>query len=248
MRMQGKVAIITGAAQGFGAAIAKRFAEEGAKAVLCDIHGEGAARMAAEIGHGAIGLACDVSRVEQAKSVVEAALKAFGRVDCVVNNAGTSHRNQPMLDVGEEEFDRVFAVNVRSIYAFAQAAVPAMRRQGGGNFVNIGSTAGLRPRPGLTWYNGTKGAVHLMSKSMAVELAPDKIRVNVIAPVAGETPLLPMFMGQDTPEIRAKFVASIPLGRLSKPDDIARAALFLASDEAEFITGTVMEVDGGRCI
>jgi 3-oxoacyl-[acyl-carrier protein] reductase len=246
--MQGKVAIITGAAQGFGAAIAKLFAEEGAHAVLCDINGEGARAMASEIGRGAIGVACDVSRVEQAKSVVDAALKTFGRLDCVVNNAGTSHRNQPMLDVGEEEFDRVFAVNVRSIYAFAHAAVPAMRAQGGGSFVNIGSTAGLRPRPGLTWYNGTKGAVHLMSKSMAVELAPDKIRVNVVAPVAGETPLLPMFMGQDSPEVRAKFIASVPLGRLSKPEDIARATLFLASDEAEFITGTVLQVDGGRCI
>ena len=248
MRLKDKVAIITGAAQGFGAGIARLYAQEGARVVACDLNGAGAAAIATDIGNGAIGLACDVSRVEEAKAVVAAAIAAFGKLDIVVNNAGTSHRNMPMLEVSEAEFDRVFAVNVRSIYAFAMAAVPAMERNGGGAFVNIGSTAGIRPRPGLTWYNGTKGAVHLMSKSMAVELAPKNIRVNVIAPVAGETPLLATFMGEDTPEIRAKFVASIPLGRFSTPLDIARAALFLASDDAEFITGTVMEVDGGRCI
>lgn len=248
MRLKGKVAIVTGAAQGFGEGIARLYGSEGAHVVACDLNHEGAQKLAAELGNGALGLACDVSRVEDAKAVVAAAMAAHGRVDIVVNNAGTSHRNKPMLEVTEEEFDRVFAVNVRSIYAFAQAAVPAMAAGGGGSFVNIGSTAGIRPRPGLTWYNGTKGAVHIMSKSMAVELAPQKIRVNVIAPVAGETPLLTMFMGQDTPEIRAKFIGTIPLGRFSTAQDIARAALFLASDEAEFITGTVMEVDGGRCI
>ncbi|CAN1510592.1 FabG Dehydrogenases with different specificities (related to short-chain alcohol dehydrogenases) [Rhabdaerophilaceae bacterium] len=247
-RLAGKIAIVTGAAQGFGAGIAALFAAEGAHVVACDLNGEGARAMAREIGNGAIGLSCDVSRTRDAKVVVEAALNTFGRLDCVVNNAGTSHRNTSMLDVSEEEFDRVFAVNVKSIYNFAQAAVPAMIANGGGNFLNIGSTAGLRPRPGLTWYNGTKGAVHLISKSMAVELAAQKIRVNVLAPVAGETPLLATFMGEDTPEIRAKFKSVIPLGRFSTPLDIARAALFLASDEAEFITGTVLEVDGGRCI
>lgn len=247
-RLAGKVAIVTGAAQGFGAGIARLFAEEGAKVVACDLNVEGASAIAAEIGHGAIGIACDVSKMADAQRVVDAATKAFGRLDCVVNNAGTSHRNKPLLEVTEEEFDRVYAVNVKSLYTFAQAAIPAMIASGGGNFVNIGSTAGLRPRPGLTWYNGTKGAVHLLSKSMAVELAPQKIRVNVLAPVAGETPLLATFMGEDTPEIRAKFKSVIPLGRFSTPLDIARAALFLASDEAEFITGTVLEVDGGRCI
>lgn len=248
MRLNGKVALITGAAQGFGAGIARLFAEEGARIVACDLNEAGAKALAAEIGHGAIGVACDVSKLGDAKATVAAAIGAFGRLDIVVNNAGTSHRNKPMLDVSEEEFDRVYAVNVKSIYNFAIAAVPVMAKQGGGNFVNIGSTAGLRPRPGLTWYNGTKGAVHLTSKSMAVELAPQKIRVNVLAPVAGETPLLATFMGEDTPEIRAKFIGSIPLGRFSTPLDIARAALFLASDEAEFITGTVLEVDGGRCV
>jgi 3-oxoacyl-[acyl-carrier protein] reductase len=248
MRLSGKIAIVTGAAQGFGAGIARLFAEEGAKILACDLNEAGAKALAAEIGHGAIGLACDVSKLSDAKAVVAAAIKTFGRLDIVVNNAGTSHRNKPLLEVSEEEFDRVYAVNVKSIYNFAIAAVPVMAQQGGGNFVNIGSTAGLRPRPGLTWYNGTKGAVHLTSKSMAVELAPQKIRVNVLAPVAGETPLLATFMGEDTPEIRAKFIGSIPLGRFSTPLDIARAALFLASDEAEFITGTVLEVDGGRCV
>lgn len=248
MRLNGKVAIITGAAQGFGAGIARLFAAEGAKVLACDLNAEGAKAIAAEIGGGAIGMACDVAKLGDAKAVVEAAQQTFGRVDIVINNAGTSHRNRPMLEVGEEEFDRIYAVNVRSIYNFAMAAVPAMAAGGGGNFVNIGSTAGIRPRPGLTWYNGTKGAVHLTSKSMAVELAPQKIRVNVIAPVAGETPLLSTFMGADTPEIRAKFIGTIPLGRFSTPLDIARTALFLASDEAEFITGAVLEVDGGRCI
>jgi 3-oxoacyl-[acyl-carrier protein] reductase len=248
MRLKGKVAIVTGAAQGFGEGIARLYASEGAHVVACDLNAEGAKALAAELGNGALGLACDVSQVADAKSVVAATLKAHGRLDIVVNNAGTSHRNKSLLEVTEEEFDHVFAVNVRSIYAFAIAGVPAMEASGGGCFVNIGSTAGIRPRPGLTWYNGTKGAVHLMSKSMAVELAPKNIRVNVIAPVAGETPLLATFMGQDTPEIRAKFKAVIPLGRFSTPQDIANAALFLASDEASMITGSVLEVDGGRCI
>jgi 3-oxoacyl-[acyl-carrier protein] reductase len=175
-------------------------------------------------------------------------IRAFGRLDIVVNNAGTSHRNKPMLDVTEEEFDRVFAVNVKSIYLITQAVLPHFRQIGGGNILNIGSTAGLRPRPGLTWYNASKGAVNLLSKSMAVELAPDRVRVNCIAPVAGETPLLATFMGEDTPEKRAAFKATIPWGRLSTPQDIANAALFLCSDEADMITGVVLEVDGGRCI
>lgn len=247
MRLEGKVAIITGGAQGFGAGIAQVFAREGARVVVTDINAEGAKMLAESLPNGAIGVGGDVSKLADARAIVDQTLAAFGRLDIVVNNAGTSHRNKPMTEVTEEEFDRVFAVNVKSIYNFAIAAVPAMSKDGGA-FVNIGSTAGLRPRPGLTWYNGTKGAVHLISKSMAVELAPVKIRVNVIAPVAGETPLLATFMGQDTPEIRAKFIATIPLGRFSTPRDIANAALFLASDEAAFITGTVLEVDGGRCV
>jgi 3-oxoacyl-[acyl-carrier protein] reductase len=248
MRLKDKVAIVTGAAQGFGAGIAQVFAREGAKVVCCDLNGEGAEKMAESLMNGSVGMACDVSRLDDARAVAARAIAAFGRLDIVVNNAGTSHRNKPLLEVTEEEFDRVVAVNVKSLYNFAIAAVPAMQAQQGGAIVNIGSTAGIRPRPGLTWYNGTKGAVHLMSKSMAVELAPWRIRVNVIAPVAGETPLLTTFMGEDSPEIRSKFLATIPLGRFSTPRDIAHAALFLASDEASMITGAVLEVDGGRCI
>ena len=248
MRLQGKTAIVTGAAQGFGFAIAETFAREGAKVVLMDMQIEKAQEAAKTIGHGAIAVGGDVSKLADTQAAVDAAITAFGKLDILVNNAGTSHRNKPMVDVSEEEFDRVFAVNVKSIYQFARAAVPHFKAQGGGVILNIGSTAGIRPRPGLTWYNASKGAVNLMSKSMAVELAPDKIRVVAIAPVAGETPLLATFMGEDTPEKRAAFRATIPLGRLSLPQDMANAALFLCSDEASMVTGAVLEVDGGRCI
>lgn len=246
-RLKGKVAIVTGAGQGFGQGIAEHFAREGAVVVVVDIDIEKARAVARGIGD-ALALHCDVSKAADVDACVETTLGSHGRVDIVVNNAGISHRNQPMLDVGEAEFDRVFAVNVKSIYLFAKAAVPVMRRQGGGVILNIGSTAGIRPRPGLTWYNASKGAVNLMSKSMAVELAPDRIRVNAIAPVAGETPLLATFMGEDTPEKRAAFRASIPWGRLSTPDDIAKAAVYLCSDDADMVTGEVLQVDGGRCI
>jgi len=247
-RLDGKVALITGAGSGFGLGIAETFAREGAKVVLVDIN-EAAARTAAErIGPSALGLAADVSRAADVNAAVEQTISAFGKLDIVVNNAGISHRNRPMLEVEEDEFDRIFAVNVKSIYLFARAAVPVMQGAGGGVFINVGSTAGLRPRPGLTWYNSTKGAVHTMTKSMAVELAPSRIRVCALAPVAGETPLLATFMGEDTPERRTQFINSIPLGRFSKPEDIANAALYLASDEASLITGVVLEVDGGRCI
>ena len=248
MRLQGKAALITGAARGFGAGIAEVFAREGARLVLTDIDGEGVKTIAKHLGTHAIALPADVTNASDWQQTVEVCVKKFGRLDIVVNNAGTSHLNQPLLDVSEQEFDRVFAVNVKSIYLSAQAAVPIMRSQGGGVFINIGSTAALRPRPGLAWYNGTKGAVHVISRTMAVELAPDKIRVCVIAPVAGETPLLQTFMGEDTPERRAAFVAPIPLGRFSTPRDVANTALFLASDEAGFLTGNVVEVDGGRCV
>ena len=247
-RLEGKVALVTGAGSGFGLGIAETFAREGARVVIVDIKQEAAGTAAKNIGEAALGLACDVSKAEDVKAAVQKTLDAFGRLDIVVNNAGISHRNRPMLEVEEEEFDRIFAVNVKSIYHFAKAAVPQMRSQGGGVFINVGSTAGLRPRPGLTWYNSTKGAVHTMTKSMAVELAPDRIRVCALAPVAGETPLLSTFMGEDTPEKRQAFVNTIPIGRFSTPQDIANAALYLASDEASMITGVVLEVDGGRCI
>jgi 3-oxoacyl-[acyl-carrier protein] reductase len=248
MRLKGKTALITGGAQGFGLGIAETFAREGARVAVLDINGDKAAEAAATIGDNAIAVACDVAKADSVDKAVGQVLAAFGRLDIVVNNAGISHRNQPMLDVSEEEFDRVFAVNVKSIYLMAKATVPHFREHGGGVILNIGSTAGIRPRPGLTWYNGSKGATNLISKSMAVELAPDHIRVNAIAPVAGETPLLATFMGEDTPEKRAQFKASIPWGRLSTPQDMANAALFLCSDEAEMVTGSVLAVDGGRCI
>jgi 3-oxoacyl-[acyl-carrier protein] reductase len=248
MRLQGKCAIVTGAGQGFGLAIAETFAREGARVGCLDFNADLARQAAQRIGGKAIALTCDVSKKDEVEAAARAAIEAFGRVDIVVNNAGTSHRNRPMLEVDEAEFDRVFAVNVKSIFLMAHALTTHMREKGGGVVINIGSTAGLRPRPGLTWYNASKGAVHLMSKSMAVELAPDRIRVCALAPVAGETPLLPMFLGEDTPERRALFRATVPLGRLSDPQDIANAALFLASEEAAFLTGVVLEVDGGRCI
>ena len=251
MRLASKVAIVTGAGSGFGEGIAKRYAREGAQVIVNDINEASAQRVADEIrasGGQAQSVPADVSKDADVAALVRRSMQTFGRLDIVVNNAGATHRNQPLLNVSEAEFDRIYAVNVKSLFLTARAAIPVMRRQGGGTIINIGSTAGIRPRPGLTWYNATKGAVNLMSRSMAVELAPDKIRVNVINPVAGETGLLADFMGEDTPEMRAKFIATIPLGRLSLPSDIATAAVFLASDEASFITGACLEVDGGRCI
>jgi 3-oxoacyl-[acyl-carrier protein] reductase len=249
MRIEGKIAIVTGAASGFGAEIARRFAAEGAKVLVADIDADGAALVAKEIGESATSVAVDVSKAGDVQHMVETALTKFGDLDILVNNAGTTHRNQPLLDVDEATFDRVFDVNVKSIYLTARAVIPIFRRRGGGVILNVGSTAGLRPRPGLTWYNGSKGAVHIMSKSMALELAPDKIRVNVLAPVIGETGLLESFMGKaDTSENRAAFIATIPWGRLSTPRDVANGALFLASDEAELITGIELEIDGGRTV
>jgi 3-oxoacyl-[acyl-carrier protein] reductase len=249
MRLKSKVAIVTGAGGGFGEGIARRFAVEGASVVVVDLRAEAAARVAAEIGADAIAVTADVSLEADVAAVVSRTQAAFGVPNILVNNAGTTYRNQPLLDVSEAEFDRVFRVNVKSIFHFVRAVVPPMRDAGGGVIINVGSTAGIRPRPGLTWYNASKGAVNLMSKSLAVELAPWNIRVNALAPVMGETGLLEAFMGlPDTPENRARFIAGIPLGRLSRPDDIAGAALYLASDDAAFITGVELPVDGGRTI
>ena len=254
MRLQGKVAIVTGAGSGFGEGIAKRFAEEGAKLVINDIDDRGGERVAGEIERsagqgGAIYVRADVASDEQMAGLVKRTLERFGRIDILVNNAGTTHKNGPMLGVDEATFDRVFAVNVKSIYLSARHVVPVMRRQGGGGAIlNTASTAGIRARAGLVWYCGSKGAVVMLSKAMAQELAPEQIRVNALCPVAGDTPLLPSFMGGDTPELRAKFLASIPLGRFAAPRDVANAALYLASDEGAFITGVALEVDGGRCI
>jgi 3-oxoacyl-[acyl-carrier protein] reductase len=252
MRLADKVAVVTGAGSGFGAGIATRFAEEGARIVAADINGDGAARIVEDIrnaGGTAFAVTADVSKGDEMAKIIAAAIDEFGELDIVVNNAGTTHKNRPMLEVDEATYDRVFAVNVKSVYHSAIHAVPVFRRQGRGSFINIASTAGIRPRPGLTWYAATKGAVITMTKAMAVELAPDNIRANAINPVVSATGLLKDFLpGEDTPETRAKFVATIPLGRMSTPRDVAAACLFLASEDAEFLTGVCLEVDGGRCI
>jgi len=247
-RLKDKIAIVTGAASGFGEGIARRFAEEGAKIVVADINSVGAERVAASIGKAAIWTQTDVSQRSEFDEMVKAAMQAFGRVDIMVNNAGYTHRNGSLLDVNEETFDLITSVNMKAIYHATLAVVPIMERQGGGVILTTASTAGLRPRPGLTWYNASKGWAITATKSMAVELAPKRIRVNCLCPVAGETGMLAQFMGEDTPERRAQFKAVIPLGRFSTPLDIANAALFLCSDEAEFLTGLALEVDGGRCV
>ena len=247
MRLKDKVALVTGAASGFGEGIARRFAAEGARVLIADIAEDRGKKVAAAIPRARFHQA-DVAKAADVEAMIAAALDAFGAIDILVNNAGTTHRNQPMLDVDEETFDRVYAVNVKSIYLTARAAVPVMRQQGGGAILNIASSAGVRPRPGLTWYNGSKGAAIALTRSMAAELAPDRIRVNALNPVIGETGLTAAFMGGDSPELRKKFVATIPLGRMSRPLDVANAALFLCSDEAEFLTGVCLEVDGGRSI
>ncbi|SFU19564.1 glucose 1-dehydrogenase [Mesorhizobium sp. YR577] len=248
-RLAGKVAIVTGAGGGFGEGIARLFASEGAKVVVLDIRADAAERVAAAIGGETFATTGDVGSRDDVVRAIAAVTDKFGAPDIVVNNAGWTHRNQPMLDIDEETFDRVYRINVKSIYLMAQPVVPLMKANGGGTIINVGSVAGIRPRPGLTWYNGTKGAVNILSQSMAVELAPDLIRVNCICPVLGETGLLESFMGvADTPENRARFLSTIPLGRLSRRDDIAYAALYLASDEAAFLTGVLLPVDGGRTI
>jgi 3-oxoacyl-[acyl-carrier protein] reductase len=249
MRLEGKVALVTGAGSGLGKAMAETYAQEGARVAVVDVNESAANAVSAALGKNAIALRCDVARKADVEAAVSKALGAFGRIDILVNNAGTSHLNKPLLEIDEDEFERVFAVNVRGVFFFCQAVVPVFRRGGGGGvIINIGSTAAIRPRPGLSCYNASKGAVHLLSKTLAVELAPDKIRVCTIAPVASDTPLLPTFMGGDSADLRAKFIATVPLGRLARPADIAAAALFLASDEAQFLTGNVVEVDGGRCV
>ena len=246
MRLQGKVAIVTGGGSGMGEAIAETYAREGAHVAVIDIDGNAAKAVAARIGNAAIAIRCDVTKRSDIDAAVVETASKFGGLNVLVNNAGVAQPNKPMLDISEKEFDRVFAVNVKGLFMFTQAVVPLMRGQGG-VIINIGSTAGLRPRPGLAAYNATKGAVHNLTKTLAVELAPDKIRVCAIAPVATDTPLLPTFLGP-APGMREKFIATVPLGRLATAQDIADTALFLASDEAKFLTGNIVEVDGGRCV
>lgn len=249
-QLQGKVAIVTGGAAGFGEAIVRQYVGEGARVVIADLAEDKGRALAAELGaEHALFVSCDVSQGGAVAALVRACVQGFGAPDIVVNNAGTTHANRPMLEVDEASFDRLFAVNVKSIFHMAHAVVPLMRERRAGVILNVGSTAGIRPRPGLTWYNASKGAVNLLSKSMAVELGPDGIRVNAICPVIGETGLLEKFMGvPDTPENRARFIATIPLGRLSKPSDVAAAAVFLASDAAGFISGVEFPVDGARTV
>jgi 3-oxoacyl-[acyl-carrier protein] reductase len=247
MRLKGKTALVTGAASGIGKCIAETYAREGARVTLADIELDAVKAVARAIGNNAIAMRCDVTKKADFAAAVAETLAAFGALDILVNNAGTTHINKPMLEIGEDEIDRTFAVNVKGVFLGCQAVVPQFRKQGGGVIINIGSTAGLRPRPGISAYAASKGAVHTLTQGLAAELAPDHIRVCAIAPVATETPLLPSFLGP-APGMREKFISTIPLGRLATVEDIAAAALFLASRDAEFMTGNIVEVDGGRCV
>ncbi len=246
MQLAGKVAIVTGAGSGFGAGIAKAFAGQGARVACVDIESNAAAAIAAEVGGAAI--VADVSRARDVERMAAAIEDEFGPVDILVNNAGVTHLPAPLEDVTEDDFDRVFRVNAKSVYLTARTFVPGMKARRKGVILNIASTAGVSPRPKLNWYNASKGWMITATKAMAIELAPFGIRVNAINPVAGETPLLASFMGEDTPEMREKFLSTIPLGRFSTPEDIAGAAVYLCSDAASMVTGVALEVDGGRCI
>lgn len=246
MRLQDKVAVVTGGASGFGAGIVRKFAEEGARVVVADLNVNGAHEIAAEVK--GLGIQVDVADGASVVAMVDVTLGAYGRLDILVNNAGTTHYPAPLEEVTEQDFDKVFAVNCKSVFLTAQNIVPVMKKQGQGAILNVASTAGVSPRPRLNWYNASKGWMNTATKAMAVELAPQGIRVNAINPVAGETPLLKVFMGEDTPEIRAKFLSTIPIGRFSEPSDMGNAACFLCSDEASMVTGVCMAVDGGRCI
>ena len=247
-RLEGKRAIVTGGASGFGAGIARRFAEEGARVIVADLNGEAARVLAAELGDADLGVAVDVSNAAEVTALAETANRLLGGIDIVINNAGVGHTPQPLDELSDEAFDRIANVNMRSIYLMSKAFVPGMKAQGSGAILNIASTGGVSPRPNLTWYNASKGWVITATRAMAVELAPFQVRVNALNPVAGDTPLLKTFMGEDTPEMRAKFLSTIPLGRFSTPQDLGNAACFLCSDEASMITGVCLEVDGGRCI
>jgi 3-oxoacyl-[acyl-carrier protein] reductase len=253
-RLQGKVAIVTGAASGFGAGIASKFVAEGAQVLLADLNLEGALDIAASLGAAARALRVDVSRADDVRTMFEAAELHFGRLDILVNNAGVTHRPQLLEDVAEDDFDRIAAINMKAIYLAMREVIPRLKANAPGVkgirgvVLNMASTAGVSPRPRLAWYNASKGWVITATRASAVELAPFGIRVVALNPVAGETPLLKSFMGEDTPETRAKFLSTIPIGRFSTPEDLGNAACFLCSDEASMVTGVCMEVDGGRCI
>lgn len=246
MRLKNKIAIVTGGGSGFGAGIVKKFIQEGAKVVVADINLENAEKVAMDSGGFAVEV--DVSNSLSFKNLVDKTLEKFGKIEIMVNNAGITHLPNSMEDISEAEFDKIFAVNSKSVFFSAKYLVPKMTSIGGGNILNVASTAGISPRPNLSWYNATKGWMISATKAMAIELASKKIRVNALAPVAGETPLLKSFMGGDTPEKREKFLSTIPIGRFSTPNDMGNAACFLCSEEASMITGVVLQVDGGRCI
>jgi 3-oxoacyl-[acyl-carrier protein] reductase len=247
-RLNGKTAVVTGGASGFGAGIVRKFIAEGARVMLADINGDAATAYAATLGELAVPFAVDVSKGNSVDAMRDEALALFGQLDILVNNAGVSHMPAPLDEISEADFDRVLAVNVKSVYLTSRAFVPHFKARKAGTILNVASTAAVSPRPRLSWYNASKGWMVTATKSMAVELAPLGIRVNAINPVAGETPLLKTFMGEDTPEIRAKFLSTIPIGRFSTPEDMGNAACFLCSDEASMITGVALEVDGGRVI
>lgn len=248
MRLSGKYAIVTGGASGFGEGIVEKFVKEGASVLIADVNGEGAEAVADRLGESAFACQVDVSSGTSVAAMAQNALERFGHIDIIVNNAGVSHHPMPMDEVDEEQFERVFAVNARSVYLMMRHLLPSLKARGEGVILNVASTGGVSPRPNLTWYNASKGWMITATRGMAVELAPLGIRVNALNPVAGETPLLATFMGEDTPEIRAKFLSTIPIGRFSTPADMGNAACYLCSDEASMVTGVCLEVDGGRCI
>ena len=248
MRLKGKTAIVTGGASGFGAGITRKFVAEGANVMIADLNIDMTNELAAELGDRVKTVQTNVAQNDSVMDMVTATLKAFGKIDILINNAGTTHLPAPMEDVTEDDFDKVFAVNCKSVYLTAKHIVPMMKAQGSGAILNLASTAGVSPRPRLNWYNASKGWMNNATKGMAVELAPVGIRINALNPVAGDTPMLKLFMGEDTPEMRAKFLSTIPIGRFSTPEDMGNAACYLCSDEASMVTGVCMEVDGGRCI
>jgi 3-oxoacyl-[acyl-carrier protein] reductase len=248
MRLRNKVAVVTGGGSGFGADICRRFVEEGARVVVVDCRSDAGEAVAHALGEAAFFCRADVADAADARAMIDAAVGRFSRLDILVNNAGAPQVPQSFVDTSDDDWDRLFAVNVKAIFLAARHAVPAMRRQGGGVILNTVSVAAIRPRPHLLAYNSSKGAALVATKSMAIELAPDRIRVNAVCPGPGDTPMLATFVGGDTDAHRAAFLSTIPLGRLCAPADVANAMVYLASDEAAFVTGAVLEVDGGRCI
>ena len=246
MKLAGKVAVITGAGSGFGAAMAKRFVAEGAKVIVADVNGDGGNQVALEIGNDARYVHVDVRKGAEVENMIRSAVDTYGRLDILVNNAGYRHRVGPVDSVSEEEYDRCFDVNVKAIFHGVQNVLPVFRAHGGGVILNIASTGGTRPQPSITWYNASKGAAVILTKSLARELAPENIRVCSINPSAALTGMLYMHEGEDFPERTEHLISTVPLGRLNEPENVANAALFLVSDEASFVTGVCLDVDGGQ--